>query len=158
MSKLADLLCPLCAIDLTIKTKYKLTQYSLSKLNYHVTAGTHSREEQLKRAIKEDNIFPIMCPSCNFPFKNSCDSIKHINEIHRKQLWQDIGDDEEEEELGDGSDGNEDDGDGDEHGDPILPPTDINQPVPYTGKGIDRLQVGSQLLQTCSKRTHYACP
>jgi uncharacterized C2H2 Zn-finger protein len=120
------LLCPLCVIDPTIKAKDKQTKYSLSKLNYHVTAGTHSREEQLKRAIKADNTFPIVCPNCGLPYKTSRDFIKHVKESHSEQLWEDFGDDEEEEEV---------EGDEDEDDDSTVPPGAADQPVAYTGKG-----------------------
>ena len=55
----AGLSCPLCVIDPTISSEFKSTKYSLSKLNAHLTSKTHTRKEQLKRALKADNSFPV---------------------------------------------------------------------------------------------------
>jgi hypothetical protein len=110
----------------------KLTKYSLSKLNYHVTAGTHTREAQLKRAIKADSIFPVICPDCQLPFKDSRVFIKHIKEVHPEQLWQDFEDDDEEADDGEGED---DDGDEDNS---AAPSAATNQPASYVGKGKGR--------------------
>lgn len=96
--------------------------YSLSKLNYHVTSKTHTREEQLKRAMKRDNVFPVFCPDCQYPFASSRDMIKHIKEFHPEQLWNDF-DVVDEENNGD------DDGEDDEDDDFAA------VTVPYIGKG-----------------------
>jgi uncharacterized C2H2 Zn-finger protein len=114
-------------MDPTVRPEDKLTKYSLSKLEYHVTAGTHSRESQLKRAIKADNVFPVICPDCQLPFKDSRVFMKHLKEAHTEQLWLDFeGDDEDEEvEAEEGDDGEEDDDDNEE-------------PAPYVGKGKGR--------------------
>ncbi|CAN9083863.1 unnamed protein product [Alternaria alternata] len=112
---LSGLTCPLCAIDPTVKAEDKLTKWTLSKLDYHVTGKTHTREEQLKRAIKADGVFPVICPDCKFPFKDSRAIIKHIRVVHPEQLWLNFDDDDEEdeedddEETDDGEDDHEDD-------------------------------------------------
>jgi hypothetical protein len=111
-------------MDPTVRPEDKLTKYSLSKLEYHVTAGTHSRESQLKRALKADNVFPVVCPDCQLPFKSSRVFIKHIKEDHPEQLWEDFDDEDDEVEAEEGDDGEEDD--------------DDEESAPYVGKGKGR--------------------
>jgi hypothetical protein len=118
-----------------VKAEDKLTKWTLSKLDYHVTGKTHTREEQLKRAIKADGVFPVICPDCKFPFKDSRAIIKHIRVVHPEQLWLNFDDDDEEDEEDDDEEDEEDD---DEETDDGEDDHEDDSTASYVGKGKGR--------------------
>lgn len=116
-----------------MKAEDKLAKWTLSKLDYHLTGKIHTREEQLKRAIKADGIFPVICPDCKLPFKDSRAIIKHIRLVHPEQLWLNFDDDDEEDE-----EDAEDEEDDDEETDDGEDDHEDYSTASYVGKGKGR--------------------
>jgi hypothetical protein len=79
-----------------------LIQYGENELEEKIREGLRQRSFLHKRIChrlqKEIHVFPILCPDCRLPYKNSRESIRHLKLDLPEQLWQDFGDDEEEDE------------------------------------------------------------
>ncbi|KAI4648532.1 uncharacterized protein J4E79_010154 [Alternaria viburni] len=68
--------------------KAKNRKFTLFRLNTHLRGSTHSRETELRRALKndgKDKTSLIACPVCKLLVKD--------------QLWEDLEDESEEEEV-----------------------------------------------------------
>ncbi|KAF2710844.1 hypothetical protein K504DRAFT_453891 [Pleomassaria siparia CBS 279.74] len=97
----SNLVCPRCQIDPTMDKAAKEKKFILHRLNVHMRSSVHSREEQLKRAVKQDGEDIVVCPVCNLPRNGVREFMTHIKKFHPEQLWED---DSGSEDVADGTD------------------------------------------------------
>ncbi|CAE7216402.1 hypothetical protein PTTW11_10820 [Pyrenophora teres f. teres] len=110
----SNLVCPRCQIDPTMKATEKQRRFTLFRLNTHMRGQTHSREAQLRRALKIDGhtkTSTITCPVCKLPWKGISAFMRHLKVRHADQLWDGIEGESEPEDITD-FEGFSDTGDG----------------------------------------------
>ncbi|KAK7180359.1 hypothetical protein DPSP01_013128 [Paraphaeosphaeria sporulosa] len=93
----ANLHCPRCQTDPTMPEKAKARTYSRFDLNRHMAGGTHTRDAQLRRALKMDGLDTkslIVCPDCKALCKGTRKFMIHVEDFHTEQLWLDLEDEE----------------------------------------------------------------
>jgi hypothetical protein len=97
--------CLMCETDITMDENAKKRKWSRHDLNRHLQSSTHTREAQLRRALKMDGKTEnstIVCPQCGMPYKGFqkfFDHLREDTENHQDVLWERIeesSDDEEE--------------------------------------------------------------
>ncbi|KAH7344368.1 hypothetical protein BKA66DRAFT_579444 [Pyrenochaeta sp. MPI-SDFR-AT-0127] len=91
----SNLLCPRCKIDPTMDKSAKERRFNLFRLNTHMRGSTHTREAQLRRALKldgMDNTSMITCPTCTAMVKGVKKFMKHVKSAHKETLWEDFDD------------------------------------------------------------------
>ncbi|KAF1953205.1 hypothetical protein CC80DRAFT_507400 [Byssothecium circinans] len=117
----SNLQCPRCQTDPTMDKKAKDRKFVRAALNKHMRGEVHTREAQLRRALKQDGKTKttlIMCPGCKRSPKGTTAFMRHLRDVtsvqsrslnalltgllqssdtHPEQLWEEIDSASEEE-------------------------------------------------------------
>ncbi|KAF2002156.1 hypothetical protein P154DRAFT_574468 [Amniculicola lignicola CBS 123094] len=90
--------CPRCQTDPTIDQTTKEREFNRFRLNTHMRGETHTREQQLRPALKADGVTEktlIDCPCCKEPVKGVKKFLRHLHDFHPQEIWDDMDEEED---------------------------------------------------------------